>query len=64
MEKWIILKTQDIKTLVPKNPITDVEDIAECDWDGVLMLFNSLNEASAYQEENAINGQCIELPLY
>ena len=64
MEKWIILKTQDVQMLVPKNPITDVEDIAECDWEGVLMLFDSLAEASQYQEENIINGQCIELPLY
>lgn len=64
MEKWIILKMQDVNVLVPKNPITDVEDIAACDDDGVLLIFNSLDEASYYQEDHAISGQCIELPLY
>lgn len=64
MEKWIILKMQDKKCLVPKNPITEVVDITACDDDGVLLLFNSLDEAHSYQEQHGISGQCVQLPLY
>tara|TARA_R110002020_G_scaffold475112_1_gene708611 strand:+ start:6217 stop:6411 length:195 start_codon:yes stop_codon:yes gene_type:complete len=64
MEKWIILKMLDPNILVSKNPITDVEDIAVIDIDGALMIFDSLEDASEYQEDWGISGQCIELPLY
>lgn len=63
-EKWIILIMQDENVLVPKNPITDVEDIAACNDDGVLLIFNSLDSAHEYQNEHCINGRCVELPLY
>lgn len=55
---------QDENVLVPKNPITDVEDIAACNDDGVLLIFNSLDSAHEYQNEHCINGRCVEFPLY
>lgn len=64
MTRYIIIKTQDVQCLIPKNPITEVDDIAVTDADGVLIIFNSFDEAADYQDDNAINGQCVELPLY
>lgn len=62
MEKWIILKTMD--KCVFEDEISFVDDIAECDKHGNLLTFNSLEDASEYQERNAIDGQCVELPIY
>ena len=63
-EKWIILTMQDENILVPKNPITEVEDIAACDDDGILLIFDSLDLARDYQDDKCINGRCVELPIY
>ena len=55
---------QDINCLVSKNPITEVDDIAACDRDNVLIIFNSFDEAADHQDDEGINGQIVELPLY
>ena len=66
MEKWIILIAQkpDEKLYHPPYSIEDVEDLAVTNEDGALLFFDSLNEASNYQDENAISGQCVQLPMY
>lgn len=63
-EKWIILTMQEESWLSPKYQITDVQDIAACDDRGVLLIFDSFEDCQAHQEDNGINGRCVELPLY
>jgi hypothetical protein len=63
MEKWIIL--QMLKPKVFGYAITDLDEIAVCHpVNGNLMVFDSLDEASNYQEEWGISGQCVSLPIY
>lgn len=63
MEKWIILYMQ--KPRIFNNQIFDLTDVAVCDdVNGHLLVFDSLDAASNYQEDKGISGQCIELPIY
>jgi hypothetical protein len=63
MEKWIILYMQ--KERLFKNKVFDLQDVAVCDdLHGNLLVFDSLDQASNYQEDHGISGQCIELPIY
>jgi hypothetical protein len=62
MEKWIIIYMLN-KNLF-KNKIFDLSDIAVCDdLDESLLVFDSLEDASNYQEKYEISGQCVELPI-
>jgi hypothetical protein len=61
MEKWIILEI-DAERL--NEPITHLFQIAVCNDAGELMVFNSLEDASQYQEDEGICGKCVELPLF
>ncbi len=62
MEKWIIIKMIEPNQVYS---IYDLEDLAECHaLNGQLLIFDSLDEASNYQEEYGISGQCISLPIY
>lgn len=62
-EKWIILHMQFSHRL-EKFLLSEISEIAATDEEDNLMVFNSLNEASDYQEKHGISGQCISLPLY
>ncbi len=64
MQKWIILKMMHTKEFNPNVELTMLEQIAECDDDGKLMVFNSLDDAYAWKEGDEIDGRCVELPLY
>ena len=66
MEKWIILIAQEPneKLYHPPFSLEDLEDLAVVNDNGELMFFNSLDEASEYQEENTISGQCVQLPMF
>ena len=66
MEKWIILIMQepDPELYNPPFQLLDMEDLAVVDDYGCLIFFDSLEEASSYQEKNGIDGQCVELPMY
>jgi hypothetical protein len=57
-EKWIILKSIDFSL----NLDVELLDIVEANGIDMPMIFDSLDEASEYQEANAINGQCVQLP--
>lgn len=63
-QRYILLTMQEVSWLVAKNPITEVNDIAATDDDGVLLIFNTFDEAVNYQEQHGISGQIVELPLY
>ena len=63
MEKWIILKM--LHPLEFKFTINNIATIAVCyHKSSMLMTFDSLDEASQYQEQHGISGQCINLPIY
>ena len=63
MEKWIILYM--LNKSVFKSKIFDLSDIAVCDdLKENLLVFQSLDEASNYQEKHGISGQCVELPIF
>ena len=63
MEKWIILKM--LNPLEFKFTINNIATIAVCHpKSSMLMTFDSLDEASQYQEQHGISGQCIDLPIY
>ena len=62
MEKWIILFINHKKRF--NSPVIDVEDIAESNKQGELLVFDSIDEAHRYQEKHSISGQCVELPIY
>lgn len=61
MERWIIfLMLEDGE---PENS-QYISDIIVTNEDGTMMIFDSLDEASIYQEEHDISGECFELPCY
>lgn len=62
MEKYIILTMQKIQWLT--KHIVDVDSIAACNEDGELLIFDSFEDAAAYQEDNSIDGRLVELPIY
>lgn len=62
MSKWIILFENDPGRF--DSPVFDVEDIAICNRQGDLLVFDSLDEAHAYQEDHCISGQCVKLPTF
>lgn len=59
MEKWIILREQNIKA---KYVIS--EELLVLNNDYSVKTFPSLNKASEYREENEIDGQCVKLPTW
>jgi hypothetical protein len=63
MEKWIILIMQHVNYL-HDIPLTLIEEIAVCNDDGELMMFDTMDEAFDYQDLHTIDGQVIELPIY
>lgn len=58
MEKWILLILVDPDL----NVISSLEEIAICDSNGALKVWDSFDEAKDYQEDHGISGQVIELP--
>jgi nitrate/TMAO reductase-like tetraheme cytochrome c subunit len=63
MRKWIILKM--LHPLQFKMVINQINEIAVCHpKSSMLKVFDTLEEASNYQEEHGISGQCVELPIY
>ncbi len=61
MEKFAILKMNQLKDIIGND--VQVDEVFECDENGI-KLFDSLDEAHYYQEENSIDGRCVEIPLY
>lgn len=59
-QKWIIIKMQ----FRDNKNINYIEDLAVCDQDKNLIVFNTIEDAFLYQEDNFIDGICTELPLY
>lgn len=59
MEEWIILKMKN-----SGNKISNLEDLVVLNDDGNMAIFPSLDAACDFREENEIDGQVIELPLY
>jgi hypothetical protein len=65
MNTWIIIKTQKKIDLANNFYITtDLSELAVCNGYGILVLFDTLDQAANYREENSIDGQCYELPVY
>jgi hypothetical protein len=63
MEKWIILKM--LQPVQLKMVINSIQEIAVCHpKSSMLIVFDSLDDASNYQEDRGISGQCVELPIY
>lgn len=62
-ERWIILHMQFSHRL-DKFRFDELSAIEETDDDGYLLVFKTLDEASAHQEEHSISGQCVSLPLF
>lgn len=63
MQKWIILKM--LRPVEFQLVINNLNTIAVCQpKSSMLMVFNSLDEAAAYQEDQGISGQCVELPIW
>lgn len=60
MGKFIILIMQHDDL----SEFSFLEDLCECNTDGTAMVFNSQESASAYQEDNGIDGRVIEIPIY
>lgn len=60
MEKWIILIMID----EPEMHEIELSHIAVCDYaTEKLMVFDSLEEAVEYQDNEEISGRCVEIPL-
>jgi len=62
--KWIILIMQENNKELFEPPFRELVDIVVVDEEENLMLFNSLDEASKYQDEHCIDGRCVQLPIY
>jgi hypothetical protein len=49
----------------PFTEFISLEDFAACDPElRHILIFESFDEASSYHQEHAIDGRCVELPLY
>jgi hypothetical protein len=62
MKKYIILSCKTKKGL--KVDIVFASQSAACNKEGNLLLFNSIDEADYYREQEAIDGQIVEIPIY
>lgn len=51
-------------TFLQESSLVYLEEIAACNEDGELLMFDSMGEASDYQNTYSIDGQVIELPIY
>ena len=65
MQKFIILLMQeaDERLYHPPIYITDIDQIAVCDENENLILFDTIEDADLFREELGIDGQIIELPM-
>lgn len=58
---YIIIKTQHKKDI---GDLRDLEDLVVTVKNGDLRYFYTLDGADVYKEENTIDGQIIEVPIY
>lgn len=66
MKKYVILLMQEAKEELyhPPFSITDADQLVACNDDGEVLFFDSLEDADCYREDEAIDGQIVELPMY
>lgn len=66
LRKFIILLMQEPIDELYHSPysLSDISDLAASDDNGDLLWFDTTEEADQYRENNSIDGQVVEIPMY